>query len=184
VKGPHQVAVLGLRVLSSGKALQVAIREQLTKNHRKSEPRGPRAASAIASLKLKERKLLDPYYADKIGPDAFAEESRRITTQRTTLQSEIVASEQRTRALERAVDQFEHVTALLGELDLESLWEKANATERHLLVEDLIDSVSFYLDRLAVQVAGAPPLLVTLEEVGLHAGSKPVVSEARREPAR
>ena len=183
-KGLHRAAVLGLRVLANDTALQGAIRAQLTTNRHESATCGPRAASTVASLNRKERKLLDLYYADKIEPDAFAEESRRLTTQRRTLQDEIAASEQESRDLERAVDQFEHVTALLSELDLESLWEEANATERRLLVEDLIDTVNFYPDRLAVQVAGAPPLLVTLEEVGLHAGSKPVVSEARREPAR
>ena len=163
---------------------QVAIREQLARNRHKSAARGPTATSTISSLNLKERKLLDLYYADKIGQDAFAVESRRITTQRMTLQNEIAGSERRSRDVERAIDKFDHVSVLLAELDLESLWEKASATERRVLVEDLIDSVSFYPDRLTVQVAGAPPILVTLEEVRLHSGSKPNVVTARRKPAR
>ena len=143
------------------------------------------ARERIESLQwMLTQELLDLYYADKIGQDAFAVEARRITTQRTTLQSEIAASERKNRDIKRAVDKFDHVAALLAELDLESLWEEASAAERRVLVEDLIDSISLYPDRLTVQVAGAPPILVTLEEVGLHAGSKPVVSEAGLEPAR
>jgi hypothetical protein len=88
--------------------------------------------------------------------------------------------EQRNQAAEIAVDQFGHVTPFLSELDLESIWEEATVAERRNFVEDLVDSVHFYPDRLTVQVAGAPPILVTLEEVGLHAGSKPVVLESRR----
>jgi hypothetical protein len=53
-------------------------------------------------------------------------------------------------------------------------------TERRFFVEDLVNSVRSYPDRLTVQLASALPFLVTLEEVGSTAGSKPVVSEARR----
>jgi hypothetical protein len=44
--------------------------------------------------------------------------------------------------------------------------------------------VFIYPDQLAVQVAGAPPFIVELDEVGLTQGCKPVVSGARREPQR
>jgi hypothetical protein len=33
-------------------------------------------------------------------------------------------------------------------------------------------------------LAGAPPFIVALDEVGLTQGCKPVVSETRREPSR
>jgi hypothetical protein len=46
----------------------------------------------IASLKVKERKLLDLYYADKIDQDGFAEESRRLTTQRLALWESLEAN--------------------------------------------------------------------------------------------
>ena len=119
------------------------------------------------------------YYANQIDSDAFGNEARRLATQRTTLQSEIDELERKNLEAERAIDQFDHVATLLAELDLESLWEEASVAERRILVEDLVDSVRFYPDRLTVQVAGAPPILVTLEEVGLHPGSRPVVSENR-----
>jgi len=178
-KGLQRAALLGLRVLADDMALQVAIRHQLSEGRREQAPRGPSATSAIASLKIKERKLLDLYYADKIDSDAFGNESRRLATQRTTLQSEVDEMERKSHEAERAIDQFDHVAALLAELDLETLWEEATVSERRILVEDLVDSVRFYPDRLTVQVAGAPPILVTLEEVGLHPGSRPVVSESR-----
>ena len=48
----------------------------------------------------------------------------------------------------------------------------------HILVKDLVDSVCIYPDRLTVQVAGAPPFVVALDEVGLKKGGITVVSEA------
>jgi hypothetical protein len=68
-------------------------------------------------------------------------------------------------------------------MDLDALWEEASLAERKILIEDLVDSVNIFPDRLTVQVAGAPPILVTLQEVGLNQGCKPVVS-ARRETQR
>ena len=76
---------------------------------------------------------------------------------------------------------FDEVTSLLGSLDPESMWAEATAAERRTLVEDLIDSVFMYPDQITVQVAGAPEILVTLEEVGLRAGSRSVVSKGRRQ---
>ena len=86
--------------------------------------------------------------------------------------------------MEQAADQFDEVTSVLADLHLDSLWDEANLAERRILIEDLVDSVNIFPDRLTVQVAGAPPILVTLQEVGLNQGCKPVVSEAGLEPAR
>ena len=74
-----------------------------------------------------------------------------------------------------AASRFDQLAALLADLDLENLWETATATERRTLVEDLVDAVRIYPDRLTVQIAGSPPILVTLDEVGLAPGCKPVV---------
>lgn len=57
--------------------------------------------------------------------------------------------------------------------------DTAADTERWTLVKDFVDSISIYPDRLTVQVAGAPPFIVALDEVGLTQGCKPVVSESR-----
>lgn len=49
-----------------------------------------------------------------------------------------------------------------------SVWEAETAAERRVLVEDLIEAVNVHPDHLQVRVVGAPPLLVTLAEVGLR----------------
>ena len=182
--GLHRAAVLGLRVLASDCDLQDAIRAELTAHRHQKAPRGPSPVSVIASLQVKERKLLDLYYADKIDQDGFADESTRLTKYRIALQSEVDALEEAQRTMERAADQFDEVSSLLADLNLESMWDEANLAERRILIEDLVDSVNIFPDRLTVQVVGAPPILVTLQEVGLSQGCKPVVSEAGLEPAR
>jgi hypothetical protein len=82
------------------------------------------------------------------------------------------------------VSKFGQVADLLTNLDIERLWRSASAAEQRTLVEDLVDSVFIYPDQITVQVAGAPPFIIALDEVGLTQGCKPVVSETRREPAR
>jgi len=65
--------------------------------------------------------------------------------------------------------------------DFDTIWEHANDKERRVLVEELIETVTIFADRLEVTVAGAPPLLVTLDEVGLRSsGTASLVSEGRR----
>jgi site-specific DNA recombinase len=169
-KGLHRAAVLGLRVLAGDLDLQAAIRGQLSAHLQPSPGRGPSAASVIASLRVKERKLLELYYADKIDEDGFVEESTRLTTQRIALQTEVTELEQTQRTNHQAALKFEQVTATLTELDLETLWDGASASERRILIEDLVDSINIFPDHLTVQVVGSPPILVTLQEVGLNQG--------------
>jgi site-specific DNA recombinase len=182
--GLERAAVLGIRVLADDVDLQSAIRHQLTAHRRAEEPKGPSVTLVIASLQKKERKLLDLFYSDQIESDTFSSEHRRIATQIKTLQKEAddFAKDQKTR--EEAVDKFDQIAALVVNLDLERLWNVANPTERRTLVEDLVDSVCIYPDRITVQVAGAPPFIVALDEVGLTQGCKPVVSETGLEPTR
>jgi hypothetical protein len=62
--------------------------------HRAVKPsRGPSTASVIASLKSKERKLLDLYYAEKIDADGFAVEQQRLKVQIASLETEIAIFE-------------------------------------------------------------------------------------------
>jgi len=182
--GLHRAAVLGLGELKSDLMLQSAIRYELTAHRRIEARKGPSTASVIASLKKQERKLFDLHYADQIAPESFAEENRRITTQIKTLQTEVDDYERDLAARESAVDKFDQVAELLATMDLEAIWEEATHAERRTLVEDLVDSVCIYPDRITVQVAGAPPFTVALDEVGLTRGCIPVTSEARREPSR
>ena len=59
---------------------------------------------------------------------------------------------------------------ILREMDVERLWAEATDLEPRVLVEELLESVAMYPDHLEVTVSGAPPLNVTLEEVGLTGG--------------
>jgi site-specific DNA recombinase len=182
--GLHRATVLGLRVLANDVDLQSAIRHQLLE-HRHVEPSaGPSAASVVTSLRMKERKLLDLYYADTIDIDAFAVERQRLTAQIDALESEISNAELEQRRRDEAAARFDEVTEVLARLDFNEIWKRASVTEQRVLVEDLVDAVKIFPDRLTVQVVGAPPILVTLDEVGLHPGIKPVVSETGLEPTR
>jgi site-specific DNA recombinase len=182
--GLQRATVLGLRVLADDQDLQAAIRHQLTAHRRAQAPSGPSIASVIASLEKTRRKVLDLHYADQIDAETFAEEHRRFTSQIKSLQSEADDFARDQTMHEQAVEKFDQVAALLAVMDFERVWEVATIPERRTLVEDLVDSVCLYSDRITVQVAGAPPFTVGLDEVGLTQGCKPVVSETRREPAR
>ena len=182
--GLHRAAVLGLRVLAHDEALQRAIRHQLAR-HRVVKPSpGPTASSVVASLRAKERKLFDLYYADRIDAEGFATEQRRLKVQITSLETDLANAERDQRTRDAAADRFDAVAQLLAELDVEEIWSHANASERRILLDDLLDSIRIFPNRLTVQVAGAPPILVTLEEVGLRSGGRSVVSETGLEPTR
>jgi cell division septum initiation protein DivIVA len=127
---------------------------------------------------------LDLHYAVQIDADSFAEEHRRLKAQISTLESQVTAIEREETLRAEAVDQFTLVAELLAEMNLDVILTEATAEEKRILVEDLVDSVFIYPDQITVQVSGAPPILVALEEVGLTQGCKPVVSEAVREARR
>jgi site-specific DNA recombinase len=181
--GLQRAVLLGMRVLKSDESLQVAIRHQLTAHRRAEARKGPSVDSVIASLLKKQRKLLDLHYNDQIDAETFDAENRRLTTQIKTLQSEAEEFAREQRIREEAVDKFDQVAELLAGMDVDRIWDEATPAERRTLVEDLVDSVRVYPDQITVEVAGAPPFTVALDEVGLTQGCKPVVSEARREPA-
>jgi len=176
--GLHRAALLGMRVLADDSELQAAIRYQLTVHRRLEAPKGPSVATVTASLERKDRKLLDLYYADQIDSETFAEEHRRLTTRIMTLRTEADDYERDLKVRDEAANKLDQVAELLADMDIERVWNAATLAERQTLVEDLLDSVCFYPDRITVQVAGAPPFLVTLDEVRLTQGCKPVVSKA------
>jgi site-specific DNA recombinase len=177
--GLQRAAILGLRLLRDDQELQSAIRYQLTAHRRAEAPKGPSVESVIALLEKKQRKILDLHYAEQLDADTFAEEHRRLTAQKNTLQREAEETQREQKVREEAVDRFDQVAALLAEFDVDRLWDAATPAERRTLVEDLVDSIWTYPDRITVQVAGAPPFIVALAEVGLRQACKPVVSEGR-----
>ncbi|MFY9782642.1 MAG: hypothetical protein WAK12_03800 [Acidimicrobiales bacterium] len=151
-----------------------------------SVPRTPSSGRSSTSCKSrgKERKLLDLYYADKIDPDGFATEQWRLKAQITSIEKEIVNAERTQRTQDAAADRFDAVSEILTQPDIDLIWDSASASERRTLIEDLLDSIRFFPDQLTVQISGAPPILVTLEEVGLRGGGRSVVSETGLEPTR
>ena len=180
----QRAAQLGLRVVRDDQDLQDAIRQVLGAHRLENAPAEASVAATITSIKGKLRKLFALYYADKISPDSFADEERRLSAQITALESEAAVRRIEEQRNEELAERFDELAGLLAALDLDDLWEEATPAERRTLIEDLVDSVCIYPDQLTVQVIGAPPILVTLEEVGLRAGSRPVVSEGGLEPPR
>jgi len=184
-RGLQRAAVLGLWVLAEDEDLRRAIRHELaTLGGTEMTDRLPSTKSAIAVLNGKLGKLLDLHYADSISDATFADEEKRLNTQLRSLGEEAARLEDQAVQKAQAAARFDQMSELLTNLDLEAVRERATDAERRILVADLVDSVHIYPDHISVQVAGAPPIVVTLAEVGLRAGTKPVVSEGGLEPPR
>ena len=159
--------MLGLRELANDPDLQAAIRQELTT----VAPPGPNpqtVASTINSLNIKVRKLLDLYYAERISAETFATEEQRLTSQINALRAEAAHAQTEAKRRDELVNRFDRVAEVLGALEVGTIWEEATEAERRTLLVDLVDSVHFYPDQITVQVVGAPPILVTLAEVGLR----------------
>ena len=182
--GLERATVLGLGLLADDKDLQAAIRYQLTAHWRAEAPARPSHRLAIATLERKLKRILDLCVNEHMDGETYAIEHRRLTTQLQTLQREIEDFERAETIRDEAVDKFDQVAEFLAGFEAQRIWVAATPTERWTLVKNLVDSVCIYPDRLTVQVAGAPPFTVALDEVGLKKGGTTVVSEARCEPAR
>ena len=63
---------------------------------------------------------------------------------------------------------FDEITAVLGVMDVDALWNAATEGERRELVEELVQAVHVFPDHLEVEITGAPRLNVLLSEVGLR----------------
>jgi site-specific DNA recombinase len=181
--GLERAALLGLRVLGEDTELQAAIRAELTR-HTAPEPADDRTA-AITAIEGKRRKLLDLHYADRISAELFADEEARLSAQLDGLRSAQAAEEAQITERDELARRFEDVATILRETDIGALWDVATHSERRTLVENLIGAVEIHPDHLKVEVIGAPPILVTLAEVGLKAGgTRTCVSEGGLEPPR
>jgi hypothetical protein len=151
--------IIGLRLLATDAGLRDAIRRQLALAGGAHGPaaRAPQAAKrpgelSVETLEAQRRKLLELYYADRIGADLFAEEEarlrERIGIQR---QQEAQAATER-EAVSEAALKFEEVAAVLAELDLATAWDAATYDERRVLVEELLGEVSLFPDHLEVDL--------------------------------
>jgi hypothetical protein len=168
--GLERATVIGLRVIAADLELQAAIRYQLTAHRRAELERAPSNRKLIALIQKKLRKLLDLHYDDFIDAATFAAENRHLTAQMNTLEQEDEQRKTDAATREEAVSKFDLLAKLLTDFDAQRIWETATEREQWVLVKDLVDSVCMYPDRLTVQVAGAPPVTVTLAEAGLKEG--------------
>ena len=161
--------VLALELLRDGE-LQEAIRKDLTGRR---QPGGARrrgttgSAKHLDKLRSQRDKLLALYYDDKISADQFGQEQARITAEIENLEAESIAAAQATTEADDLLERFDEVATLLDSVDLSDLWDEADETERRVLVDELLHSVTIHPDRLQVAVHGAPPLNVAFQAVGL-----------------
>ena len=79
---------------------------------------------------------------------------------------------------------FDALVEQFSGIDFDQIWEEATPAERRILIEDFLENIYLYPDRLTVQVAGAPPITVTLHEVGLRLVCRTIVSKGGLEPPR
>ena len=184
--GLQRAAVLGLQELASNKDLQEAIREELGRHVRQEASAiGPIRQASITALMTKRNKLLQLHYDDRITAEAFSQEEARLTAQIESLRSEEAQIEAERMLRDDLATRYSEVEELLAQIDIEVAWEAATPSERRVLIEELVEAVVVFPDHLEVQVAGAPPLNVTLAEVGLRVGgTESVVSEGGLEPPR
>ena len=171
--GLARAAVLGLTLLSRDERLQEAIRRNLAGGSRpehrgaRRRPRTKADGKTLGELSEKRRKLLELYYSDGISPDLFSEEEGRLSAAIEAVRQQASERQAQDRIRGELEIRFEQVAALLRDLDIEAVWGAAQDEERRILVEELVESISVFPDHLEVTVAGAPPLNVLYQEVGL-----------------
>ena len=171
----ERAAVLGLRLLGEDEPLRDAVRVELEAGRGALGPEGraPRAGIArhrriVEELESQRRKLLQLYYADRIGADLFGEEEQRLRLQISAATHEDTEMAKLEVQADEIQARFEEVARVLAELDIETMWSEATTAERRILVEELLEEVALFPDHLEVVVAGAPRLNITLEEVGVQ----------------
>jgi hypothetical protein len=175
--------LLAFRVVTEDAELQAAIHDELEALFDDDDQvrQAVERDAALASLRQRQRKLLDLYYEDRISSEAFGPEEARIAAQIRALDADAASAAAAARERKVREARFNEVVDVLTTADIEELWEASTADERLILVEDFVDSVSIFPDHLEVKVAGASPLLVELAEVGLRdPGTRSGVSEGRR----
>lgn len=106
---------------------------------------------------IRRRKLLDLYYDDGISKELFSEEEARLSAEIGAVRPQASERERHVSLQSELVLGFEQVAALLRDLDIETVWGAANESERRVLIEELVDSVTVFPDHLGVTVGGAPP---------------------------
>ena len=182
--GLVRAALLGLRELTHDTKLQEAIRAGFQTASVPDVGRSMAIQSSLSSLATKKRKLLDLYYADRIDGSTFSDEERRLSAQMTLLEAELVEQDKLKAKVQAKEEAFDALVEQFSGIDFDQIWEEATPAERRILIEDFLENIYLYPDRLTVQVAGAPPITVTLHEVGLRLVCRTIVSKGGLEPPR
>ena len=183
--GLHRAARLGLGLIGHDQELQNAIRHELGRHGVGVGSAEPSRSDSVAKLRRKRQKLLDLYYADSITAEMFREEESKLTRQIDTIEAEAQSQARERERRHSMTSHFERVAEVLGQLSLELIWDSATEQERQTLVREMVDAVEVHPDHLRVAIAGAPPLRVTLAEVGLREpGMGSSVSKGGLEPPR
>jgi hypothetical protein len=121
----------------------------------------------LDQLEGQRRKLLRLYYDDRIGADLFAEEEARLALAIAAAHGESEAARLEVEKADDVSRRFEEVARVLEDLDIDRAWAAATASERRILIEELVENVTVLPDHLEVTVSGAPRLHVRYQEVGL-----------------
>ena len=173
--------VLALELLRDGE-LQEAIRKDLTGRRQPGgarRRRAPGTAERLAELRRQREKLLALHYGGHISAEQFGEEQARITAEIEGHEAEALDLAKESAMIDDLSLQFEEVAAFLDEADLDTLWSAANDDERRVLVDELLEAITVYPDRLQVTIIGAPPLNIAFDEVGLKSSALAKTNKAR-----
>lgn len=169
--GLLRAALLGIRLVASDESLQAAIRGELERARgtaRQGRTRAGRTVpDALEGLIERRRKLLELHYGGQIGAELFGEEEANLTRQITAIREESLIEHEQATERNELLDRFESVLQVLGDLDLDQIWQVATDQERRVIVNELLDHVAVFPDHLEVAVHGVPNLNVLLSEVGL-----------------
>jgi hypothetical protein len=109
----------------------------------------------------------DLHYNNGISKELFSEEEHGLSADIEAVRARAGEEERQDSLKSELPVRFEQVARILRDLDVATLWEAADESERRALIEELVDMVTVYPDHLEVTVRGAPPLNVRYSEVGL-----------------
>lgn len=166
--GLLRASVIAMRELAQDESLQEAIRQQLAGRDVGASTARPSSAEALRKLRRKREKLLALYYDDKISAEMFAEQEGMLSRQIRLIEQQSEQARKATEQRHALADQFELVAARLRNLDIDKVWDYANERERRTLVNQAIEAVTLFPDRVVVTLTGALPITVLLSEAGLR----------------
>lgn len=107
----------------------------------------------ITEIDQQRRKLFELYYADRISPESFHAEDRRLNDRLAALQGQ-----REPEPADDGVDQFNRVVTVLAELDWDVIWDAATEQERRTLLDEFLVQLDVFPNHLEVNIRGAGKL--------------------------